>query len=141
MPEVQGIDKLFSDIPRKRFGVFRKLGTFQMGFSHLGEDDIYFIRIQLGDFRLGVDKLGDLILLSGIYRTGSVAGRTRYYRDPYYIIKNPRTPAQQTNRGKYAAGVTGWQGLTDPQKEVYNQRAIGKKMSGYNLYLREFLLS
>lgn len=130
MAEIFGIEKLLSFVPRKRFGVFREFGTAQCGFSHYGEEDIYLIR-----------PPEDPILLSGIYRTDNVSGYTRYYREPYYITKNPRTDLQQTNRQKYADAVLAWQNLTSEQKGVYNLRAKYKKLSGYNLFLKEYLLS
>jgi hypothetical protein len=130
MAEVDGIEKLFSTIPRKRFGRFRLFGTIQFGFSNFGDDDIYF-----------APAGRDPILLSGIYRTDNVTGRTKCYREPYYITKNPRTESQQDNRLKFADAIAGWQGLTEEQQNQYNIRAKGKPLSGYNLFLREFMLS
>lgn len=130
MPEVTGIDKLFCAIPRKRFSKFRLFGTSQPGFTRYGEEDIYF-----------APPGRSPILLSGIYRTDNVTGTTKVYREPFYITKNPRTVPQQANRQKYADAILAWQGLTNEQKQVYNKRAIGKGMSGYNLFLKEYLLS
>lgn len=130
MGEVVGINKLLSIVPRKRLGRFSLFGTIQMGFSNFGDDDIFLIV-----------PGGDSILLSGIYRTDNVTGETKYYREPFYIPSNPRTAAQQSQRMKYAAGIVAWQSLTDEQKNVYNQRALQKKFSGYNLFLKEYLLS
>jgi len=141
MPEVEGIEKLFSDIPKKRFGVFCKLGTSQMGFTNFGDDDVYSILTDFGTATFGVDKFADFILLSGIYRTDNVTGGTKYYREPYYITRNPRSDEQQTNRQKYADGVAAWKALTSEEKNQYNIRAKGKRMSGYNLFQKEYMLS
>ena len=141
MPEVEGIDKLLSMIPKKRFGVFSKWGMSQMGFTNFGDDDVYSILTCLGVAAFGVDKFADFILLSGIYRTDNVTGEVKYYREPYYITRNPRTDEQQTNRQKYADGVAAWQALTSDEKNQYNIRAKGKRMSGYNLFLKEYMLS
>lgn len=130
MSEVKGIEKLLSAGPRKRLGIFRKLGTFQLGFSRLGDDDI-FLR------REGFPPM----LLSGIYRSNSQFGETRFYRQRYYIPRNPRTAKQQLQRKKYADGVVAWQGLTDEQKDFYNQLSINRDLSGYNIFLKEYLLS
>ena len=130
MPEVQGIEKLFSDIPKKRFGKFNQLGMVHLGFSNLGDEDIYF-----------APEGRTPILLSGIYRTDNVTGETKYYREPYYITRNPRSYEQQANRQKYADGVAAWQALTSDEKNQYNIRAKGKRMSGYNLFLKEYMLS
>jgi len=49
------------------------------------------------------------------------------------------TDAQQARREKFAAAVAAWQSLTPEQKEVYNKKAMRKNMSGYNLYLSEYM--
>ena len=141
MPEVTGIDKLFSIRPKKIFSRFRKFGTSQFARTHYGCDDLYFILTDFGISTFGIDKYANIILLSGIYRTDNVTGRTKFYREPYYITKNPRTETQQANRQKLADGVAAWKVLTPDEKNEYNIKAKGKHMSGYNLFLREYLLS
>jgi len=141
MVEVWGIDKLFSPTSKKRFSKFRLFGTSQMGFSNYGEDDIYFFRTGYGVASFGVDKFADFILLSGIYRTDNVTGKTRFYREPFYITKNPRTEHQQIHRGIFADAVAGWQALTPAEKAIYNIKSIGKHMSGYNVFLKQYLRS
>jgi len=130
MAEIEGIDKLFSTVPRKRFGRFRCYGRAMYGHSVYGEDEIIF--------NSGIN--GD-ITLTGIYRTDNVTGKTKYYREPYYITRNPRTVPQQANRTKFADAVAAWQALTPDEKNVYNERAKRKHLPGYNLFLREYLLS
>ena len=141
MPEVCGIDKLLSAGPGKRFSKFRLFGTSQFGFSNFGEEDIYFYFSQYGTAIFGADLFGDAICLSGVYRRDNVTGLVRYYRQEFRIPKNPRTEDQQNQRGKMADGVLSWQGLTPEEKKEYNKRAIGKHMSGYNLFLKEYLLT
>jgi len=141
MPEVKGIDKLFSIRPKKLFSRFRKFGTGQFANSHYGCDDLYFIITDFGTTTFGVEKYANIILLSGVYRTDNVTGRTKFYREPYYITKNPRTEPQQTWRGVFANAVAAWQALTPEEKNEYNVKAKGKRMSGYNLFLKEYLLS
>jgi hypothetical protein len=134
MPEVNGIEKLFSFVPRRKFGRHRCYGRAMFAQSVFGEDEIVF---------MSADKDGNPkpITLSGIYRTDNVTGKTKFYREPYYITKNPRTVPQQAQRSKFADAVAGWQALTAEEKEVYNIRARGKHLSGYNLFLKEYLLS
>jgi hypothetical protein len=141
MPEVEGIDKFISVIPRKRFGIFCKYGTSQYGFSKYGDNDIYFIRTCYGVAIYGFDIFADVIPLSGIYRTDNVTGETKVYREPYYITRNPRTSAQQAQRQKFGNAVRAWQALTQNDKNVYNTRAKYKPYSGYNLFLKEYLSS
>jgi len=141
MPEIFGMQKLLSFIPKKRFGRFRIYGTGQFGYSVYGEEDIIcFPDRYKASGQNRKDPLAP-INFSGIYRTDNVSGYTRYYREPYYITKNPRTIPQQANRQIYADGVAAWQALTENEKATYNIRAKGKKYSGYNLYLKEYLLS
>ena len=130
MPEIRGIERIFSLTAKKKFGQFNQYGTSQFGWSHYGDDDIYF----------DCGKFGK-ILLSGIYRTDNVKGYLTYYREPYYIPINPRTPIQQAWRSVFAQAIFAWQQLTKEEKMAYNERAKGKRMSGYNLFIREYLLS
>ena len=141
MPEVEGINKLLSIVPRKRFGRFTLYGSSMYGFSVYGESDLFLPISDYGYSVFGYNKYGDIILLSGIYRTDNVTGKTKCYREPYYIPKNPRSEAQQAQRQKYANGVVAWQALTEEEKEIYNKRAKHKKYSGYHLFLKEYLLS
>ena len=130
MAEIRGLERLFSLIAKKKFGQFNQYGTSQYGWSHYGDEDIYF----------DCGKFGK-ILLSGIYRTDNVKGYLTFYREPYYIPRNPRTTTQQAWRSVFAQAVFAWQQLTPEEKMVYNERAKGKRMSGYNLFIREYLLS
>ena len=141
MPEIQGIDKLLSTGPRKRFGLFNQFGTSQFGFSVYGLEDIFLYFSEFGNSRFGVDPYANILCLSGIYRRDNVTGKIRTYREPYYITKNPRYIPQQANRAKMAAAVLAWQGLTDEQKIPYNKKSSGKHMSGYNVFLKAHLLS
>ncbi len=141
MPEIVGIEKLLSTSPAKRFGLFNQYSTSQFGFSVYGLEDIFLYFTQYGESRFGVDDYANILLLSGIYRRDNVTGKIKYYREPYYITKNPRTIPQQANRAKMADAVLAWQALTDEQKLLYYKKAIGKRMSGYNLFLKQYLLS
>jgi len=80
-----------------------------------------------------------VILENGIYQMvrynyGFVCRRIDFYE---YVITH--TEAQQERREKFADAVAGWQNLTAEQKLLYNKRSIGKHMSGYNLYIKEFM--
>ena len=137
MAEIFGIEKLLSFIPKKKFGKFCKFGTSQLGFSRFGDEDIVFISNEYGVLYFGLDIFGDMIPFSGIYRTDNVSGYTRYYREPYYITKNPRYEDQQAWRGTFADAISAWQDLTPEQQEVYNKRAKNKNFTGYNLCIKE----
>lgn len=51
------------------------------------------------------------------------------------------TAAQIAVREIYGAAVEGWRSLDSPTKETYNDRAESLFMSGYNLFVQEFLYS
>ena len=59
----------------------------------------------------------------------------------FYEPTNPQTVIQQANRTKLANGVIAWQSLTDNQKAIYNNRAKGKPLTGYNLFIKEYMIS
>jgi len=141
MVEITGIDKLFSCVVRKRFGLYRKFGTSQFAHSHFGDDDIYFVRTGFGTAELGFDIFSDIIILTGVYRTESTSKGLRCYREPYYITRNPRTVAQQAWRKVFGDAVRAWRDLTSEEKELYNKRAKRKNMSGYNLFISDYLKS
>ena len=141
MPEVFGVEKLLSAIPHKRFGRFNQYGTSQFGYSRYGEEDIILFPDRYDP--LGQNRFPKLapINFSGIYRTFGVLGHVKTYKEPYYITKNPRSVPQQANRSKMTSAVLAYQALTASEKMLYHKRAVGKRMSGYNLFLKEHLLS
>jgi len=77
----------------------------------------------------------------GIYAVWTRKGKQINVKLPFYIPTNPRTEAQQANRAIFTAAVLAWQNLTTDQKNGYNEKAKYKHLSGYNLYIREYLLS
>ena len=130
MPPVIGMEKLLSLSAGKRLGKHRHYGRAMFAFSEFGDDDIV----------LETNGGGDIIL-SGIYRRQKTNKGTVIYRQPYYTSLNPRTAPQQAHRGKFADAVTAWQILTPEAKAVYNNKVKGKPISGYTLYIKEYLLS
>jgi len=77
----------------------------------------------------------------GIYQVRTRYGKQVVVKEVFYTPTNPQTVPQQANRQKLTDGVAAWQALTNNQKEIYNERARYKPYSGYNLFLREYLLS
>lgn len=77
----------------------------------------------------------------GIYQVRTRFGRRTQVKEKFYTPTNPQTPAQQANRQKFANGVTAWNNLTDQQKAVYNEKAKRENFYGYNIFMREYLLS
>jgi len=53
---------------------------------------------------------------------------------------NPRTPKQQANRYRFASAVFAWQLLSPTAKDYYARLKYPNEMSGYNRFLRHYLL-
>ena len=49
------------------------------------------------------------------------------------------TPAQQNIRGQFTAGHTAWTVLTEEQKQVFRDRAVGHALTGYNIFMKEYI--
>jgi len=130
MPQIQGTEKILSTWPRKRLGRPREYGRAMYGFSVYGEEPIILD-----------DGSPDGIELTGVFRKNTNAGPNVFNREPYMIPKNPRTAEQQSQRAKLTAGVAAWQALTPEEQAAYDTNAAGLHMSGYNLFLREYLSS
>jgi len=65
------------------------------------------------------------------------------YQDQYgYFVPSSINNAEgQTARDALTTAVSNWQGFSEAVKKVYNARAMsrGNKMSGYNLYIGEYV--
>ena len=53
--------------------------------------------------------------------------------------RNPKTPAQQKQRGKYMPGVEAWRKLSEGEKDQYRKKAEKLPMTGYNLFVSKYL--
>jgi len=69
-------------------------------------------------------------------------GKDLYVRR-YFVPFNPQSPAQISRRNLFKAGVQSWQGLTNSEKQVYNDKAVKLKfnMTGFNLFMSNYLKS
>ena len=54
---------------------------------------------------------------------------------------NPNTTAQQDHRAAFANAVASWKAQDQTTQDTWNARAsaLGLKMSGFNLYTREYI--
>lgn len=101
-----------------------RLGTFELGDYENGSD-----------FSIGKEHYG-------IYQIQSLNEGRRSLR-----LKFPQkppvsyTPAQEANRLKLKNAVISWQSLTGLEKEGYNKRAVVKRITGYSLFIKEYMLS
>lgn len=88
-------------------------------------------------------KLGDPdpFDIAGIYRRRRGPKGITIVKMDFYDPGPPTHPGQIAAQDKFRAGVETWQGLTDAEKNVYNERSKNLEMYGFNLFLREFMLS
>lgn len=141
MSTIQSSEQLLSTSARKRFSKPSGFGNAICGQSNFGAEDIGIIWEPFGAAVFGQASFGNYLLLSGIYQMHKCVAGKFPIRMKFYVPKNPQTATQQIGRVKFEDAVAAWQALTPEQKRVYYQKAYGKRMSGYNLFLREFMLS
>ena len=103
-----------------------------------------------GFIRLGHSALGASAYIGGVYQrrvTGyNNAGRkahlprkTYYVKMRYYRPSNPRTPAQQAGRNRFADAVASWKALSPAEQQQYNVRGSRHGRRGRNLYISEYM--
>jgi len=59
------------------------------------------------------------------------------YVRQWVVPKDPKTPGQLAQRGRFGAAVEAWRKLSEADKERYRNRAARMKRSGYHLFLSE----
>jgi len=126
MAELKALESLFSLSAHKKIGRVSFYGRSFFGFSYYGQDKT---------------TMENGTVISGVFRERVSYGKRIKEILPFMYPSNPRTEEQQANRQKIADGVLTWKNLTEEEKSVYNKEAIGKRMSGYNLFLSEYLKS
>lgn len=89
----------------------------------------------------GYNYFGFYTWYAGIYQKMYAGGKPYISRKKFNWGSNPQTIPQQVWRSVLADGVLAWQALSAPQKKVFSDRSHGLQMSGYNLFLREYLNS
>jgi len=141
MSKVNAIEGLVSVRPKKRFGARYLYGCSVFGECAFGDDGVYGWFYGFGCGLFGAEVFGSDDELTGIYQTRHAAGRTFNERMGFYWPKNTYNAIRQANRTKFAAAVVAWQALTENQKALYNKDVIGLRMSGYNFFIRKYLLS
>ena len=144
--------RLISADARKKFSSPNQYGYIIYGVSRYGHFNeyagIYNVRRlyvptpnQYGYIIYGVSRYGQKQDSSAVdHFLPRPSGRV-HVRKRFYVPTNPQTVPQQANRTKFANAVSAWQILNAGQKEAYRIKSSGKHMSGYNLFIREFLIS
>lgn len=113
----------------------------KLGSPDLIAGDCFFGTTVCGVGEYGLDNYGQFSDKFGIYqmrkcKEGKIPIRMKFYRP-----SEPATPAQVANWTKMSVAVSAWQSLTTEQKNAYNIEAKPYMLSGYNYFLRKYLLS
>lgn len=77
----------------------------------------------------------------GVYQMRRGKERQIVVQEKFYEPSDQSQPNKVARQVIFDAAVAAWQGLTAEQKLPYDVRATRLKMSGYNLFLKEYLLS
>ena len=88
-------------------------------------------------------KLNPLIK-SAKGRFGDIVFYNRYgrtYIRRYVIPRNPNTLKQRSIRRSFADAVKAWQNVNNTIKDRFNRKADYLNMSGYNLFISEYMKS
>jgi len=121
---------LLSNTAQKSIGGFCEFGCSMYGKTYYGKEPVV---IEFED--------GKILEISGVYQKRKSKKGTFIVKERFYFPKNPRTESQQAVRQNIRNAVVFWQDLTSNEKAQYNERAKGKNFSGYNLFIREYILS
>jgi len=126
--------------------MFVQYGEVVFGVSEYGGSIAIDNLIQYGEGIFGVSEYGGGGEVSntdfyGVYQMRKCKEGRVIIRMKFYKKNNPQTVAQQANRQKFADAELAWQNLTTEQKKVYNDRAVGKPLHGFNIFISEYMLS
>ena len=141
MPKIEGIDKALSFTPSKKLGRNREYGRGMFAEAVYGEENDFIEYAIYGVSSYGEEKYGNRMLVSGIFRKDGTTAKGGTYLEPYYIPYDPKSEDQLARRGVFGDGVDAWHALTDNERAEYNEKAKGKHRSGFNAFLRQYLLS
>jgi len=76
----------------------------------------------------------------GYDSNGDPNGAIYQFSYGYTVPTSIRNTESEFSRDLYRSAIFNWQSsLTEDQKNVYRENAVG--MSGYNLYIKEFILN
>lgn len=96
---------------------------------------------ELGEMWCGWSECGEFVPEAGVYQVRRSQKGTYNVRMKHYHGANPQTVPQQNNRSKFAQAIAAWQALSEPEKAVWNKKRYPTRMTGYNRFLRHFMLN
>ena len=123
-------DKLISFEARKKFGIPNQYGYSIYGIARYGEKNDFAGIYQIRHTPYGVFPPTKKV------PPGRFVVRMRHYAPPETAARlaNPR-------RVIYGNAVGAWRALSTLQKESYHLKSKSKHMSGYNVFMKEYLIS
>lgn len=130
MAIIKPAEEFYSFTVQKRYGKPYGFGQLIFAFNRFGDDDE-----KTGIYQRQPKRLN---FFDGI---SNKKGHNIYRRLKYYYPSNPNTPAQESNRSKFADAVAAWQALTDEEKSAYNNNNRVSRMSPYNKFISDWLKS
>lgn len=137
---------------KNKLGRPSKYGKRIYGGYEYGENGLIIGPSEYGAFGYGGEEYAHAVDLAGIYQvrrertkylikgekeTGKSYGR----KSRFYIPKNPQSENQMARRGIFASGVSSYQALSEGEKASWKEKAEGLPLSGFNLFMREYLLA
>jgi hypothetical protein len=126
---------------RHRFGTIPTVyGWRVFGVQRYGFGAENYLRYYGQNF-FGVSLYGNEFDPRGIYQVRHCKDGKRTIKMKYYRPGPSDSEVQATNRQKFADAITAWHNLTNEQKAVYNRRAVGKNCTGFNLKIKEYMVS
>ncbi len=115
---VEAVHKIYSFSARKKFAKTRGLGSGSFGYGELGDDNEF----------------------GGVWQRKYTKKGPKWSLMVYARPPVSRTTKQDVCRTKFANGRAAWRALTSDQKQFYNRQVKGRVMSGYNLFMKHFII-
>jgi len=141
MALVEFKERLISANARKKLGNPAYYGEKIYAKSYYGVEYKEASPFQYGIKIFGQREYGENLSFEGIYQTRHYKGGKFTVKEKFYIPTETLARTSDPNRVTFANAVSAWQALTASQKEVYRVKSNGKRMSGYNVFLHEYLIS
>jgi hypothetical protein len=119
MPTLTQQEKILGPQPHKRLGLSFGCGSAFCGFTRCGFENIF----------------------GGIYAKHYIWGKPVYLKRHFHWPKYARNEAQDISRTKFAEAVSLWHTLTTEQKNEYRILAKKRRITGFNFFISQYLLS
>jgi len=141
MALVEFKERLYSADTKKRLGQPTYYGERRYSNYYFGKEQKKVTDDEYGKKYNGYTFYGDARTYEGIYQTRHYKGGKFTVQEKFYNPTPNYHATQQTWRGRFADAISAWQALTSQEKEVFRIKSSGKKMSGYNVFLHEYLIT